>query len=142
MLDEIMFPFSVTDRIDNKLKFLLQGKMFLSPNLRRQYCNALIQPHFDYTCSAEWPEIKKQNLDFPDFIELGKMSHISYKEFETLSYRYWRCDQWSMYVNDQCANYLGEVFEIPSENNIQPRTSFQILKFPFPKTSIGQTALV
>ena len=53
MLDEIMFPFSVTDRIDNKLKSLLLGKMFLSPNLRRQYCNALIQPHFDYTCSAE-----------------------------------------------------------------------------------------
>ena len=47
-----------------------------------------------------------------------------------------------MYVNDQCANYLGEVSEIPLENNIQPRRSFQILKFSFPKTSIGQTALV
>ena len=54
MLDEIMFPFSVTDKIDNKLKFLLrQEKNFLSPNLRLRYCNALIQPYFDYNCSAE-----------------------------------------------------------------------------------------
>ena len=46
-----------------------------------------------------------------------------------------------MYINDQYPNYLSEVFEIPSENNIQPRRSFQILKFLFPRTSIGQTAL-
>lgn len=54
MLDEVMFPFSVTDKIDNKLKFLLrQEKNFLSPNLRLRDCNALIQPYFDYKCSAE-----------------------------------------------------------------------------------------
>ena len=43
---------------------------FLTPTLRRWLCNTLIQPHFDYVCSAWYPNLKqkieKQNPDFSD----------------------------------------------------------------------------
>ena len=45
------------------------------------------------------------------------------------------------YVNDQCPNYLNEVFQIAPENNIQTRGSFLKLKYLFRKTNAGQRAL-
>ena len=58
MLDETMseetMALSIANRI-NKLKFLYWKNKFLSPTLRRLLCNAPIQPHFDYACSAWYP---------------------------------------------------------------------------------------
>ena len=75
------------------------------------------------------------------------MTHISHKEFETLSWllvteRYNECINSIVfkYVNDQCPNYLNEVFQTAPENNIQTRISFQKLKCPFRKTNAGQMA--
>ena len=45
------------------------------------------------------------------------------------------------YVNNQCPNYLYEVFQTAPENNIQNRGSFLKLKCPFHKTDAGQMAL-
>ena len=45
------------------------------------------------------------------------------------------------YVNNQCPNYLNEVFQTGPENNIQTRGSFLKLKCPFRKTNAGQMAL-
>ena len=45
------------------------------------------------------------------------------------------------YVNNQCPNYLNEVFQTAPENNIQTRGSFLKLKCPFRKTSADQMAL-
>ena len=53
-LDETM-ALSVINKINNKLKFLYRKNRFLTPTLRRLLCNALIQPHFDYACSAWYP---------------------------------------------------------------------------------------
>ena len=33
---------------------------YLTPNLRRLLCNALIQLHFDYACSAWYPKLSKK----------------------------------------------------------------------------------
>ena len=76
------------------------------------------------------------------------MTHISHKEFETLN---WlpgteRFTQYInsivfKYVNNQCPNYLNEVFQTAPENNIQTRGSFLKLKCPFHKTNAGQMAL-
>ena len=40
----------VTYKTNGKLKFLYRKNRFLSPELQRMLCNALIQPHFDCTC--------------------------------------------------------------------------------------------
>ena len=45
------------------------------------------------------------------------------------------------YVNNQCPNYLNEVFQTAPENNIQTRGSFLKLECPFRKTNAGQMAL-
>ena len=75
MLDETMsgetMTLSVINKIHNKLKFLYQKNRFLTPALRRLLCNTLIQPQFDYTCSAWYPNLY--------------ISYIIYKESEILN---------------------------------------------------------
>ena len=60
-MDEIMsgeaITLNVIHKISNKLKFLYRKMFFLTPKLRRLFCNALIQPHFDYACSAWHPNL-------------------------------------------------------------------------------------
>ena len=51
---------NVANKINNKLKFLYRKNSFLTPALRRLLCNRLIQPHFDYACSAWYPSLTKK----------------------------------------------------------------------------------
>ena len=76
------------------------------------------------------------------------MTHLSHKEFGTLNwlpvtdrFNHFINSIVFKYVNDQCPNYLNEVFQIAPENNIQIRGSFLKLKCPFRKTTVGQMAL-
>ena len=76
------------------------------------------------------------------------MTHIFYKEFETLNWL-------SMIegstlsinlnvfkeVNNECSNYQNEVFQTALENNIQTSGSFLKLKCLFHKTNAGQMVL-
>ena len=50
----------VINKINGKLKFLHRKNQFLSLELRRMLCNALIQPHFDYACSAWYPNLTQK----------------------------------------------------------------------------------
>ena len=64
MLDEKMsretMALPVVNKINNKLKFLCRENRFLTPTLRRLLCNALIQPHFNYACSAWYLNLTKK----------------------------------------------------------------------------------
>ena len=61
---------SVINKINNKLKFFYGKNRFLTPTLRRLLCNAQIQPHFDYACSAWYPNLtKKTEKQNPNFSE-------------------------------------------------------------------------
>ena len=82
------------NKINSMPKFLHQKNRSLTPTLRRLPCNALLQPHFDYACSAWYHNLTNkmksriqttQNKCMCFCLQLGKMAHISYKEFETLS---------------------------------------------------------
>ena len=44
----------------SKLKFLYRKNDFLTPALIRLLCIALIQPLFDYVCSAWYPNLAKK----------------------------------------------------------------------------------
>ena len=65
VLDETMsgepMALKVINKINDKLKFLYRKNRFLSPELQRMLCNALIQPHFNYACPAWYPNLKKKN---------------------------------------------------------------------------------
>ena len=52
----------VLGRINGKLKFLCRKKLFLSGSLRRMMCNSLIQHHFDYACSAWYPNLNEKYM--------------------------------------------------------------------------------
>ena len=50
----------IISKVNARLKFLHWKNKYLTPNLRRLLCNALIQPHFDYACSAWYPNLSKK----------------------------------------------------------------------------------
>ena len=81
-------------KFNARLKFLHRKNKYLTPNLCCLLCNALIQPHFDYACSAWYPKFFKelsnkiqtsQNKRICFCLQLDKMSHISQKKFETIN---------------------------------------------------------
>ena len=85
----------VIRKVNARLKFLHRKNKYLTPNLRRLLCNALIQPHFDYACSAWYPNLSKKLKSIIQtsqiecirfYLRLDKMSHISQKEFETINW--------------------------------------------------------
>ena len=47
-------------RINQKLKFLYRKNRFLTPEPRRLLCNAIMQPHFNYACSAWYPNLTQK----------------------------------------------------------------------------------
>ena len=59
-MSEETMTLSIINEISNKLKFIYWKNRFLTPTLRRLLCNALIQPHFDYACSAWYPKLTKK----------------------------------------------------------------------------------
>ena len=50
----------VINKINSRLRFLYRKNRYLSPYLKRLLCNAIIQPHFDYACSAWYPDLNKK----------------------------------------------------------------------------------
>ena len=148
---------NVLSQINNKLKCLYHKNSFLTAALRRLLCNALIQPHFDYACSAWYPNLTKklkhrnqttQNKCMHFSLQLDKIKYISYEEFELLNwlpmtYRFKKCANTILfkYFNEQFPNYLKDVFDVAVESSFQLRGSFQKLKCQFRKTDTGQLAL-
>ena len=125
--------------------------------LRRVVCNALIQPHFDCTCSAWYPNLTKklkhriqtaQNKCMCFCLQLDKLKHKSHEEFERwnwlpVTYRFKQCINTIAYkyFNEQCPNYLNEGSDVAIENNFQLRGSFQKSKCPFCKRNTSHLVL-
>ena len=58
-LSEEAMVLKVMNKINSRLKFLYGKNRYLTPFPKRLLCNALIQPHFDYVCSAWYPNPNK-----------------------------------------------------------------------------------
>ena len=117
-------------------------------------CNALIQSHLDYACSAWYPNLTtklkhriqtSQNKYMRFCLQSDKLKDISHEEFERLNwlpvtYRLKQCVNCIVfkYLSEQCPKYLNEIFDVATESNYQLRGSLQKLKCPFCKTNTGQ----
>ena len=139
--------------INSGLNYLFRKKHFLTPRLRRLLCNALIQPHFDYACTAWYPKLNKkfrskiqttQNKYVRFSLNLDKMAHISQNEFEKLNWlpisdRINQCvlSTTFKFANDIGPNYLNEVFQWAAESNRTLRNDYR----KFRRTTAGQTSL-
>ena len=51
----------VINKIIGKLKFFYRKNRLPIPELRRMFCNALNQLHFDYACPAWYPDLTEKN---------------------------------------------------------------------------------
>ena len=80
-------------KVTSKLKFLYRKNKFLSKDLRRLLCNALIQPHFDYACAAWYPNLNKkyknklqvlQNKCIRFCLQLDNIEHIGTEHFDKI----------------------------------------------------------
>ena len=80
----------ILGKINGRLKFLYRKQKFLSSSLRRMLCNSLIRPHFDYACSAWYPNLNKkykkkvqvaQNKCIRFCLFLGNRAHLGVNEF-------------------------------------------------------------
>ena len=124
--------------------------------LRRLLCNVIIQQHFDYACSAWYPnvtqKVKKklqvmQNKYIRFYLQLDRMSTMSHKEFKDLNwlpviYRlknalFQSCLNLSM----TCSFYLNEIFKFAPQGKISLRNNFLELKRSFRNTNTVQKAL-
>ena len=117
-------------------------------------CNALIQPHFDYACSACYPNLNKnltkkmqtaQNKCIRFSFGLENRSHVGINEFKTINWlpiqnRYGQCV--SVSVFKFCKN-LGPVYMSMYsliEKTCTPRKSIYKLKLLLKPTNMGQNS--
>ena len=160
-MDETMsgepMTLKVINKINGNLKFLYRKNIFLPPGLRRMLCNALIQPHFDYACSAWYPNLNvklkrklqiMQNKCIRFCLKLDKMHHISEEDFKTINWLpVYQTVRQSLnatvfnYVNNACIYYMEEVFGYASQGRISSTNNHAKLKDPFRKTTMGQKSL-
>ena len=122
--------------------------------MRRLLCNALIQPHFDYACSAWYINLKKsfktklqvmQNKCIRFCLKLGKRTHIGAKEFNYLNWlpveqRFHQCLCVNIfkYFNDVCPLYLKDIFQPMERTHINTGSSTLKLNQPLRKSIYGQ----
>ena len=147
----------VMDKINNKIKFLYRKSQYLTKSLRRLHCNALIQPHFDYACSAWYPNLNKgfkkklqvtQNKCIRFCLQLGNMSHMGAAEFDKINWlpiddRFNQCASSKVFkfFQEKCPSYMSEIFYPSGTSRIGTRTSYLKLIQPLRRTSLGQRSL-
>ena len=85
----------IINKINSRLKFLYTKNKYLTPYLKGLLCNALIQPHFDYACSAWYPNLNKklksklqtvQNRCIRYCLQLDNRSHTGVKHFKKINW--------------------------------------------------------
>ena len=87
--------FKVISKINCRRWFLYRKNRFVSQPLRRLLCNVLEQLHFDYACSAWYPNLNNrlksklqilQNKCIQFSLNLDSKAHIGLTEFEKINW--------------------------------------------------------
>ena len=124
---------NVIDKINSRLKFLHRQNRFLTSALPRLLCNALMQPLFDYACTAWFPNLSKklrlrlkatQNKCVRFCLQLDKMSKICVNEFLELNvlnvhdrYPQFIVSDIFKFYNNRCPDYFNEEVFCPVDDN-------------------------
>ena len=146
----------VLSLINGRLKFLYRKQKFLTYSLRRLLCNALIQPHYDYACSAWYPSLNKrllkkiqisQNKCIRCCLKLDNRAHIRANEFKEINWLPTKervsqciCVNIFKFFNNMAPDYTSEIFH-PSHSRHNTRMSTYKLDLPFRKSVYGQKTL-
>ena len=151
VLDETMtgetMALTVIEKINSRLKFLYRKNRFLDVSLRRLLCNSLIQPHFDYACTAWYPQLTKKLKDKLQVTQNKCREHISNEHFQKLNslpinQRFKQCVTSTVFkfVQNKYPAYMNEVFRPAENKRINTRNSY--LKSSFSKNQYRTKRLV
>ena len=160
ILDENMSAESMAtrtlDKIDGRLRFLYRKQNFLDFSLCRLLANALIQPHFDYACSAWFPFLNKrltkkiqtaQNKCVRFCLNLNNRAHIGFKEFKDINWlptkeRFEQCTATNVFkfFDNSAPSYMLEMFSPAGQIKVTRRSKNK-LDIPFRKCNTGQNGL-
>ena len=158
LLDETLsgesMALKVINQINSRLRFLYRRNRFLSLRLRRLLCNSLIQHHFDYACSAWYPNLNKRLLSklqilLYKFIRvclyLNNRVHIGRNEFEQINWlsvnNCFKQIISSMSFNHTSPPYMNDVFKQAGQPNTTIKASLMKLNQPLWRTNHGQNNL-
>lgn len=117
----------VLGKINGRLKMLYREGKYLTQRLRRMLCNALIQPNFDYACSAWYPNLSKklknklqiaQNKCIRFCLFLGNREGIRFKHFKQINWlpvadrvKQFIAVSAYKFMNDLSPKYMEDVFK-------------------------------
>ena len=147
----------VISKINCRLRFLNRKHRFLSQPLRRLLCNVLIQPHFDYVCSAWYPNLNNrlrsklkilQNKCIRFCLNLDIKAHIGLTEFQKINWLPIN-DRFEQFISSMVFKYFSylnplyknEVFNLAGQNTTAARTSLFKLSQAMRKNNHGQKCL-
>ena len=144
-------------KINARLKFLHRKNDFLTPELRRLLCNALIQPHFDYVCSSWFPNLNQklkkklqitQNKCIRFCLQLSARTRLTFEHHKKIN---WlpikeRVDQSILShvfksLNNNGPVYMKDLFVTASQSNICTRQAYSRLVQPLRKTNMGLNSI-
>ena len=142
--------------VNNRLKFLYRKQKFLTLSLRRLLCNALIQPHYDYACSAWYPSLNKrlskkiqtsQNKCIRYCLNLDNRAHVGIDEFIKINWLPTKervaqciCVNIFKFFNKMSPQYMSEIFH-PSHSRYNTHMATPKLDLPFRQSCPGQKTI-
>ena len=158
LLDETLsgesMALKVINKINSRLGFLYRKNRFLPPPLRRLLCNSLIWPHFDYACSAWYPNLNKrlksklqilENKCIRFCLNMNKRAHIGQKEFEQINWlpvndrsKQIISSMSFKLCNDTSPPYMNDAFKPVGQPNTTTRSSLLKLNQPLWRTNHDQ----
>jgi len=143
----------VLTKISGRLNFLYRKQSFFNSKLRRMLCNALIQPHFNYACSAWYSNLNKnvtkklqvtQNKCIRFCLGLDNRAHIGVNEFKTINWlpmqnRYKQCVSVSAFkfCKGFGPAYMSEIYSLVDNPRSTRRSDYR-LKKPLKYINMGQ----
>ena len=140
----------------SSLLFVTIKQKFLTLSLRRLLCNALIQPHYDYACSAWYPSLNKrlskkiqtsQNKCIRYCLNLDNSAHVGIDEFIKINWLPTKerveqciCVNIFKFFNKMSPQYMSEIFH-PSHSRYNTRMATLKLDLPFRQSCPGQKTI-
>ena len=114
----------VINKINSRLKFLYRKNRYLKPCLKRLLCNAWIQSHFDYACSAWYPNLNKKLT--------SKLLPVSER------FNQYLCSDTFKFFKETCSQHFHDIYRQSRQNQANTRSSVLKLKHPLRNTCSGK----
>ena len=138
-------------KINGMLKFLYRKQTLLDSSLRRLLANALIQPHFDFACSAWLPMLSErltkkiqtaQNKCIRFCLNLSNRAHIGVNEFKTANWlptkeRFEQCTAAKVFnfFDNAAPSYMSEMFLPVGGSSVTWRSKNKVIQ-PLQKATL------